>query len=161
MAKWIIEFKSELFFKDLGDGKRVRLIRDFHVIINGIHGIVPKKFISDLASVPWLFRRVFPRFGPWNKAAVLHDWIYASARWGILALERKDCDEIFLRAIKASHNCSGFKAGTMFLGVKLGGYGPWYAHRTGRDKANPNIKELIETADTFAKQQAVLGALTQ
>ena len=38
---------------------------------------VPKGFLTDLASVPWVLRWLFPPDGVWAKAAVVHDWGYA------------------------------------------------------------------------------------
>lgn len=42
--------------------------------------IVPVNFRTDLASVPWPFRRVIPQDGPYTHAAILHDWLCAK-RW--------------------------------------------------------------------------------
>lgn len=37
---------------------------------------VPAGFVTDLASTPrWLWA-IFPPFGAWDEAAVLHDWLY-------------------------------------------------------------------------------------
>lgn len=38
--------------------------------------IVPKGFVSDLASVPRVFWGVFPRTGPYAYAAIVHDYLY-------------------------------------------------------------------------------------
>lgn len=38
---------------------------------------VPAGFQTDLASIPRLFWRIFPPMGPWNKAAVVHDFLYS------------------------------------------------------------------------------------
>lgn len=36
--------------------------------------VVPAGFRTDFASVPWMFRRLFPQDGPWTLAAVVHDY---------------------------------------------------------------------------------------
>jgi len=36
---------------------------------------VPAGYRSDGLSVPWFFRRVFPRVGPGRRAAIVHDWL--------------------------------------------------------------------------------------
>lgn len=36
---------------------------------------VPADFRTDFATVPWVFRRVFPQDGPYSYAAVVHDWL--------------------------------------------------------------------------------------
>ena len=38
--------------------------------------IVPKGFITDLASVPRFFWRLFPPGGVYNEAAIIHDYLY-------------------------------------------------------------------------------------
>lgn len=38
---------------------------------------VPRGFETDLASIPRFLWPIFPPLGPWNKAAVLHDFLYS------------------------------------------------------------------------------------
>ena len=61
---------------------------------------VPEGFESDFASVPWVARRLIPSFGPWAKAAVLHDYLYVTlgegGKW-----TRKQSDDMFLQAMTA------------------------------------------------------------
>ena len=58
------------------------------LVLNGRR--VPKGFITDGASVPRIFWPVFPPFGPWLKAAILHDWLYATGK-----VSRKEADRLF------------------------------------------------------------------
>lgn len=37
---------------------------------------VPKKFKTDLASIPKLFWNILPPFGRYTDAAIIHDWLY-------------------------------------------------------------------------------------
>ena len=39
---------------------------------------IPTSFVTDLASIPFPARGLLPPDGPWAKAAVLHDALYAS-----------------------------------------------------------------------------------
>ena len=41
---------------------------------DGLTIVVPDGYRSDLASVPWFCRRMFPQDGPWTYAAIAHDW---------------------------------------------------------------------------------------
>ena len=41
---------------------------------------IPKGFVTDFASVPRFFWRIFPPTGPWCEAAVLHDYLYQKPR---------------------------------------------------------------------------------
>lgn len=36
----------------------------------------PQGFETDFASIPWLFRRLLPKSGEYNAAAVIHDFLY-------------------------------------------------------------------------------------
>ena len=49
---------------------------------------VPAGMITDLTSVPWLFRFLVGRVGPWLEAAVLHDYLYLA--WQDLPEEVRD-----------------------------------------------------------------------
>ena len=61
---------------------------------------VPSGFVSDFASMPWAARRILPSFGPWARAAVLHDYLYRTrgegGRW-----TRKQADDMFAEAMAA------------------------------------------------------------
>lgn len=43
----------------------------------GCYWTVPSGFVTDLASIPWGVRAIFPRDGLYREAAVLHDWLCA------------------------------------------------------------------------------------
>lgn len=58
--------------------------------------IVPRGYITDLASIPRVFRNVFNVNGPLRAPAVLHDWLYSSQRF-----TRAQSDAIFLEAMEA------------------------------------------------------------
>jgi hypothetical protein len=58
--------------------------------------IVPKGFITDFASSPRILWSIFPPFGRYTKASVLHDFLY-SIRF---RNNRKLCDDIFLEAMQ-------------------------------------------------------------
>lgn len=78
---------SDLRLRELPnmDGPRQRweLTEDFsfELKLNGMVPVwkvtVPQGFQTDLASIPRLFWMIFPPLGPWNKAAVLHDFLYS------------------------------------------------------------------------------------
>lgn len=58
--------------------------------------IVPRGFITDLASIPPAFRGVFNVNGLLRAPAVIHDWLYCSQRYS-----RAEADAIFLEAMEA------------------------------------------------------------
>ena len=63
---------------------------------NGDKLIVPRGYITDLASIPRVFRNVFNVNGLLRAPAVLHDWLYSSQRF-----TRAMSDAIFLEAMEA------------------------------------------------------------
>jgi hypothetical protein len=44
---------------------------------------VPAGFVTDLASIPRFASPALPPDGPWTKAAVIHDFLYATAGTGV------------------------------------------------------------------------------
>lgn len=66
---------------------------------------VPKKFETNLASIPLFFRRLIPKNGRHRHAATLHDFLYSPIgheKIKIHSLSRKDRDLIFLEAMEIS-----------------------------------------------------------
>lgn len=105
------------------EGRAVwRLLEPLIWCIGGYNGAVaftvPAGFVTDLASVPLLARWAIPASGPWQRAAVIHDWLYVSGGVGpqmlvgLLGatepeprapkLTRTECDAIFLDAMAAA-----------------------------------------------------------
>jgi hypothetical protein len=127
---------SPLRYEDMLDGKRVKLLEDFVVWVRISGGgwrkiAVPAGFVSDLASVPWLFRRGFPRFGPWNAAAVIHDYLYAAGAVGGFDISKEYADRVFLALMLFNPKCSRVKARFMYMGVRIGALGVWRKYRRG------------------------------
>jgi hypothetical protein len=55
-----------------------QLCDDLHYQSDELGGevlIVPTGYRTDFASVPWVFRRLFPQDGPWTHAAITHDFL--------------------------------------------------------------------------------------
>lgn len=78
---------------------------------------VPKNFIFDFASVPQIFWNILPPEGvEYDRAAVLHDWCYATR----LCNDRKKCDDLFLEAM-LDDGVPKWKAKLMYWAVRLFG----------------------------------------
>lgn len=96
--------------------------------------IVPPGFVTDLASVPRVVWSFYPPDGPWAKAAVIHDFLYATkgtGEWhtqrGITRADpysRKEADDI-LREAMADRNVGQWEQGVIWASVRLGGAGGW------------------------------------
>ena len=127
--KYSISHLNNPVYEDLGDGKRVRLVQPFVVFVDHDRLIVPEGFVSDLASVPWLFRRVLPRFGPWNAAAIVHDYLYREGEINGREIIQREADEIMLAVMKYNANVPRRKAYAIYAGVRLGGFAAWNGYR--------------------------------
>lgn len=71
-------------------GKKWRVAETFTVKVNGCSFVIPEGFRTDLASIPRIFWAIFPPFGKYNRAAIVHDYLYR------IKTERKFADKIFL-----------------------------------------------------------------
>lgn len=59
------------------------------------HGVtVPCGFETDLASVPRVFWAVYPPFGKYIEASVIHDYLYRQK------FNRKEADKLFRKIMK-------------------------------------------------------------
>lgn len=83
--------------------------------------VVPRGFITDLASIPRALRGVLNVNGRSRKAAVLHDWGYCK-QWASRAV----IDALFRRALIAE-GMHPLVARSYWLGVRAGGWIHWNA----------------------------------
>lgn len=87
---------------------------------------VPVGFVTDLASIPRLFRNL-PFLDPnglSRRPAVVHDWLYGSAQG---RLKGKEFADQYLRAALLSEGASKPVAQAFFLAVHWGGRSSWDA----------------------------------
>ena len=85
--------------------------------------VTPVGTVSDMASIPWVFRRVLPKDGPWSYAAIQHD--------NHCVMQPDDIDSkmaarIFREAM-LSLGVSKWKAGMMYRAVLWAGP-KWNGH---------------------------------
>lgn len=65
----------------LPGGKFFKLLESFEVEgVSGRKYRVPKNFTTDLASVPGIFRILFPRTGWYTVPSIVHDWVWIMDR---------------------------------------------------------------------------------
>lgn len=79
---------------------------------------VPRGFITDLASIPRLFRNILDVNGRSRRAAVLHDWLYC-----VQSTTREEADLLFLQALQAEQ--VGWLSHVYYRAVRLGGRRAW------------------------------------
>ena len=118
-------------------GKRFKLYNDFtylwkreHIEIH-----VARGFVTDLASIPRVFRWLIEKLGKHNKAAVIHDAIYQGKYTTpnaprCILFTQKDADIIFLDAM-ADLGVAKWKRTLMYWGVRVGGWLSWVQVKRG------------------------------
>lgn len=100
---------------------------------------VPRGFVWDGASVPWLFRRVVTQHGGRHQAAaLLHDYLYSTGLY-----PREVADELFRRAM-AYNGTSAAIVWPVYIGVRLGGWVAWRAHRRREAEADARRQQIQE-----------------
>lgn len=92
-------FTESLVVTPLPDGKTWIILNDFGYEIGeeGSGNIinVPIGTYTDFASIPRPLWAIFPRWGKYGNAAVIHDWMY----WNQSG-KRKEADDIFLKGME-------------------------------------------------------------
>ena len=111
-------FTSELWVTPLNE-RKWKLLRPFtyHVGSRNSRQVikVPKGFVTDYASVPWIFWQFLPAWGRYGKGAVVHDYLYQHHLYS-----RAMSDLIFKETMIAG-GTSKWKANLMYWGVRLFG----------------------------------------
>jgi lysozyme len=83
-------------YMPLENGRTVELLEDYPYVSESDYTIiVPTGFKSDLASVPRILWPIFPPFGRYTPAAVIHDYLYDT---GITT--KQEADKMFLEISK-------------------------------------------------------------
>ena len=120
-------FTTPLYVTAMPDGKHWKLLESFVYELGKLGSgevlIVLKGFITDFASTPRAIWWLFPPWGRYGKAAVLHDWLYNE---GIGT--RKRADDIFFEAMLVCLT-SSWKARIIYSAVRTFGWIAWNRYR--------------------------------
>lgn len=101
------------------DGKSLTLLQGFFYYRKDMQAKrieVPEGFKSDGFSNFGL-HFIVKRYGRGLKCAILHDYLCEQAHAGNIS--RKECDEIFLEAMRETRSFSRFKSRLIYLGVRI------------------------------------------
>jgi len=116
-------FTRKLVVSLLPGGKKWRLEEEFSYYTDmfGERKVfkVPVGFETDFASIPKIFIPFLEWRDKFNKAAVVHDWLYHTKE-----LPRKDADKVFLEAMLVL-GIPKWKAYLFYLVVRLFGWLRW------------------------------------
>ncbi len=115
-------FTTELKVKPT-DGNKWELLEslEYKVPDDETFYIVPSGFVTGLASIPRIFRVLYSIHGKHTRAAVLHDWFYATNGHD---LTRKFCDNIFYDAM-LELDVRKSKAWVIYKAVRMFGWLYW------------------------------------
>lgn len=86
--------------------------------------MMPRRFITDLASIPQIAQAVMPIDDETRIPSIFHDWLYCSK-----LLPREQCDELFLEALGRA-GVGRTKSVAMYSAVRVGGW-RYYNSRDG------------------------------
>jgi hypothetical protein len=89
--------------------------------------LIPIGFKTDFASIPQILWNILPPVGAYDKAAVVHDFLYAHER---ITQKRKLADQILREAMEALHVIE-WKRKAIYWGVRIGGWWVWHKYRKG------------------------------
>ncbi len=92
--------------------------------------VVPRGFVTDLASVPRVFWAVFPPCGKYTPAAVVHDYIYW---YQPQTCDQKCADDLLLVAMKES-NVDLVSRNAIYAGVRAAGKSSWGKNKKLREQ---------------------------
>ena len=101
------------------DGRSLTLLQGFYYYRKGTQESrieVPEGFKRDGFSKFGL-HFIVKRYGRGLKCAILHDYLCEQAHAGNIS--RKECDEIFLEAMRETRSFSRFKSRLIYLGVRI------------------------------------------
>lgn len=100
-------FLSKLELTPLPDGRNWELIENFTYCTDAASDgdilTIPQGFITDLASVPRILWNIYPPFGKYTEAAVLHDYGYRTGGnypGATKPYSKRDVDNLFRDAMK-------------------------------------------------------------
>ncbi len=126
-------FTSELVVSPTQDGKHWQLKKKFTYHIGSKYSQqwikVKAGFATDFASIPKIIFWLFPWSAKFNKAAILHDWLYKVKVIMGKPITRKDADDVFLEAMLIdfrNHKSGEFVAFVEYRGVRLFSWMAWH-----------------------------------
>lgn len=97
---------------------------------------VPRRFLTDLFSIPRLCRPLLASVQQHNAPAVLHDWLYKSGNIGATQIGRADADAYLLDGM-AALGFEWWRRRLIYTAVRLGGWPMWNHYRNATPYLGP------------------------
>ena len=137
-------FTENLVVSPLPDGKTWVLRKSFSYDVgeegSGETIRVPVGFLTDFASVPRMFWWVFPKWGKYGNAAVIHDYLYWQQDE---QYPKKRADEIFLEGMGVL-SVTKRVAKILYWSVKYFGKSAWKNNEKAKDKGGEKFIDIPE-----------------
>lgn len=121
-------FLEDPIYKDVPGGRSRQLINTVDVFGLDWATTIPAGFIYDGASVPRILWSLYPPFGSYNRASLLHDWFYRSGE-----CTRAQADWRFLEAM-VFDEVPKRKRWPMYIGCRIGAWVSWNKYRRAEKK---------------------------
>lgn len=145
------EFTKSLVVSPLADGRTWVLLEPFSYDVGAegsgdtIH--VPALFMTDFASVPRPFWAVFPPWGKYGNAAVIHDFGYATQ-----TRRRAAVDAIFLEGMQVL-GVGWLARHLIYWSVRAWGWAAWWADARRHRRGEPFVAERMPEKSIEEKGQ--------
>lgn len=110
-------------------------VNDFVLIADFVHGpgqVVPRGFVTDMASIPRLFWNIISPFQLGDKGPVWHDWRYRNGLG-----PRVEADKQFLRDMEED-GIKWWKRQSAYRLVRLWGWRSWNKGKVVIEEFMPN-----------------------
>lgn len=105
-------------------------------ILNGIEYHIKPGFVTNLGSVPKIFRNLVDKADETTLAYIIHDYLYSKDAEGVT---RKDADKTLYKVALMCKQTK-FEAGLAWIGVRIGG---WLKFKKNSASYTEVPKELI------------------
>lgn len=117
-------FPHQLRTAHFADGRR-EMLEQMFVFNDPVEGRieVPMNFVTDYASTPWFLWWILPPFGPYKFAAVIHDYLYKTRKFGGGWKGWRRADNCLYRAMCAVPKKPRWsQRSAIWVGLLLGGW---------------------------------------
>jgi Protein of unknown function (DUF1353) len=148
------EFTKALVVSPLSDGRTWVLMEPFSYDVgregSGDTINVPALFMTDFASVPRVFWSIFPPWGRYGNAAVIHDFGYADQ-----SRPRREVDRIFLEAMTVLGVGRATKT-ILYYSVRWFGGFAWRSDRRRKKSGQSFIAVRLPDKSVEGRQEVLL-----
>lgn len=155
------QFTEALLVSPLADGKTWVIRGPFSYDV-GFEGsedkvVITEGFETDFASIPRLLWIIYPKWGKYGNAAVVHDWLY----WD-QPRTRKEADDIMLEGMNVL-DVSGWQKYPIYWAVRLFGWFAWKRNRWDKEAGynRVQVRDEVKSTEASSRPGIVKRALQQ